>query len=38
MVTYVLENNVYGLIKDIETASPLKVFVYEDNIRIVGHA
>jgi hypothetical protein len=36
MVVYVLDNNVYGLIKDLESASPLKVYVYEDNIRIIS--
>lgn len=36
MVIYTLENNAYGIIKDIDTAGALKVYVYEDNAQIIG--
>jgi hypothetical protein len=31
-----LENNAYGVTKDVEKVRPIKVYVYEDNNRIVG--
>jgi hypothetical protein len=38
MMIYTLENNAYGVIKDIDTAGALKVYVYEDNSQIVAQA
>ena len=38
MVVYTLENNAYGIIKDIETSGVLKAYVYEDNSQIVAQA
>lgn len=36
MLIYTQENNAYGLVKDIEISKALKVYVYENNDRIVG--
>lgn len=36
MLIYTLQNNAYGFVKDIDTSKPLKVYVYEDNNRIVA--
>ena len=36
ITVYVEENNIYGLIKDVDVAQPLKIYVYEDNTQIVG--
>ena len=35
---YVEENNVYGFVKDVDVAQPLKVYAYEDNTQIVGQS
>lgn len=36
MLLYTLENNAYGFIKDIDATKPLRVYVYEDNSRIIA--
>ena len=36
MTIYVEENNVYGYVKDVDSAQALKVYVYEDNAQIIG--
>lgn len=36
MIVYTLENNAYGIVKDISQSGIIKVYVYEDNTRIVG--
>ncbi len=36
ILIYVLENNAYGFVKDIDKSKSLKVFVYEDNARIAA--
>lgn len=35
---YVLKDNAYGMVKDVDTAGLIKLYVYEDNNRIVGQA
>lgn len=35
---YVLENNAYTFVRDIENVKPLRVYVYENNDRIVAQA
>ena len=36
MTIYVEENNVYSYVKDVDSAQPLKVYVYEDNTQIIA--
>jgi citrate lyase synthetase len=36
MIIYTLENNAYGIIKDIDTEIPIHVYVYENNNRMIA--
>ena len=33
---YILNDNAYGVVKDIGKSKTLKIYVYEDNNRIIG--
>lgn len=35
---YIEENNVFSFVKDVTKEGPLKLYVYEDNTRIVAQA
>lgn len=36
MLLYTIENNAYGFVRDIDVSKALKVYIYENNDRIVG--